>query len=114
MPPLWYTENTNEVIITEERIGHIELHHPGHYEKVRPFLQAALEAPDYILEDKNPNTALILKKVEVNGLRIQMVLRLHTSADAGEFKNSIISAWEISESRWDNYVKHKKILYKRE
>lgn len=104
---------TDEVIITDERIQHIKDHHPGHYEKVSPFLQAALDMPDYILKDKNPNTALILKEIEENGQRIQVVLRLHTSIDAEGFKNSIISAWEISESRWNNYVSNKKILYKR-
>lgn len=57
---------------------------------------------------------MILKSVKENGLRFQMVLRIHTLSDAPEFKNSLISAWEISESRWKNYVKNKKILYKRE
>lgn len=105
---------TDEVIITDERIQHIKDHHPGHFETIKPYLQAALETPDYILEDKNPHTGLILKSIKENGLRFQMVLRIHTSSDAPEFKNSLISAWEISESRWKNYVKNKKILYKRE
>lgn len=105
---------TDEVIITPERIQHIQERHPGDYEKIEQFLQMALEAPDYILEDKNPNTGLILKAIEEKGLRFQMVLRVQTSADNPAFKNSIISAWEISESRWKNYVNNKKILYKRE
>jgi hypothetical protein len=106
---------TNEVIITSERIQHIEERHPGAFEKIKNFLQSALDAPDYILEDgKNPNTGIILKMVEENGLRFQMVLRLHTATDPTGFKNSIISGWDISESRWNNYVKNKKMLYKRE
>lgn len=104
---------TDEVVITEERVRHIDAHHLGHYEKISPFLQTALDAPDYILEDKNPNTALILKEVEMDGLRIQVVLRLHTSADAKGFRNSIISVWEISKSRWNNYLRNKNILYRR-
>lgn len=106
--------STSEVIITEERIRHIMERHPGDYEKISPYLQAALDDPDYILADKNPTTALILKTVEEDGLRIQMVLRLHTSTDAEGFKNSVISTWEISESRWNNYLRNKNILYKRE
>lgn len=105
---------TDEVIITEERIQHIKEHHPGHYEVIEPYLKTALRSPDYILEDRNPNSALILKEIEENGKRIQVILRLHTSEDTEGFKNSIISAWEISESRWKNYVNNKKILYKRE
>lgn len=105
---------TDEVVITEERVRHIEAHHPGHYEKISPFLQAALDAPDYILEDKNPNTALILKEIKMDGLRIQVVLRLHTSADAEGFKNSILSAWEIREKEYRRLARNKNILYKRE
>lgn len=105
---------TDEVIITPERIQHIQERHPGAYEKIKDFLQAALDDPDYILEDKNPNTGLILKAIKENGLRFQMVLRVHTSVDNPGFKNSIISGWDISESRWENYVNNKKILYKRE
>ena len=102
-----------EVILTTERMEHIKSHHPGHFEQIAPFLKAAVEAPDYILEDA-PNTGLILKAVSENGIRLQMVLRIHTSADSPGFKNSIISAWKISESRWNNYLRNKKILYKSE
>ena len=103
----------SEVVITDERIEHIKNHHPGHFEEIAPFLKAAVEFPDYILEDA-PNTGLILKAITANGLRLQMVLRVHTPTDSPGFKNSIISAWKISESRWNNYVRSKKILYKTE
>jgi hypothetical protein len=105
--------SVREVIITEERIGHIKSRHPGHFEVIAPFLKAAVQEPDYILED-TPNTGLILKAVQANGLRMQMVLRIHTSVDSPGFKNSVISAWKISESRWNNYLRNKKILYKTE
>ena len=105
--------STREVIITAERIEHIKSHHPGHFEEIEPFLAAAVEAPDYILEDAR-NTGLILKAVCGNGLRLQVVLRIHTSTDAAGFKNSVISAWKISEARWNNYLRSKKILYKSE
>lgn len=104
---------TDEVVITDERIAHIKTRHPGHYEKIRPFLRAALETPDHILQDKKPDTALILKRIEPDDLRIQVVLRLHTSADEENRKNSIISAWKINKSRWDDCRKNKKILYSR-
>lgn len=104
---------TREVIITDERIQHIRDHHPGHFEMIEPFLEAAIISPDYILEDA-PNTGLILKEVETDGLRMQMVLRVHTASDVPGFKNSIISAWKISEIRWNSYLRNKKILYKSE
>lgn len=106
---------TDEVIITPERIQHIEERHPGTYDRIKDYFRPALEDPDYILEDhKNPNTGIILKMVEENGIRFQMVLRVQTSTDPAGFKNSIISGWDISASRWRNYVNNKKVLYKKE
>lgn len=104
---------TDEVIITDERIEHIKAHHPGHFEIIAPYLKEAIDMPDHILEDA-ADTGLILKQIETNGIRFQMVLRLHTSKDMKGFKNSIISAWKIGESRWKNYIKNKKVLYSRE
>ena len=106
---------TDEVIITDERIKHIQDRHKSDYEEIQPYFQEILSNPDYILEDSSrKNTGLILKQLKENDLRIQLVLRLHTSTDEKGFKNSVISAWKISESRWKNYLKNKKILYKSE
>lgn len=83
------------------------------FENIKPFIHEILNNPDYILADKShENTALILKSINRAGTRFQLVLRLHTSSDEEGFKNSIISAWEISESRWNSYLKNRKILYK--
>lgn len=105
---------TDEVILTPERVQHIEDHHPGHFEIVKPYLKTALDAPDYILQDKNPNTGLILKEIETEEMRMQVVLRVHTSADEPGFKNSIISAWKIRDREYRRLLRNKKILYKRE
>lgn len=106
---------TDEVIITDERIAHIKERHPGDYDTIKWFLKEAIKAPDYILRDKNyDNTGLILKLIEKENLRFQLILKIQISVNNIEFKNSIISAWKISEKRWDNYLKNKNILYKRE
>ena len=103
---------TEDVIITDERIQHIKEHHPGHFKIVAPFLQNALEEPDYILEDSN-KSGLLLKKIEENGLQIQVVLRIQTSADTDGFKNSVISAWKIRDKEYNRLIRNKNILYKR-
>ena len=102
---------TDEVILTDERISHIRERHPGHFEAVFPFLPFAIQSPDYILED-TPSTGLILKMIETSGLRFQVVLRIRTSPDPEGYKNSILSAWKISERRWNNYIKNKKFFTK--
>ncbi len=45
---------------------------------------------------------------------MQVVLRIATSKDDPEYKNSIISCWNISEKRLQNYLRNKQILYKKE
>ena len=104
---------TDEVILTDERIQHIQQRHPGHLEEIFPFLPLADASPDYILEDA-PSTALILKWIETNGLRFQVVLRVRMPSDPEGYKNSVLSTWKISARRWNNYITNKKILYKKE
>lgn len=103
---------SDDVIITEERIQHIEDHHPGHFESIEPYLQLAITEPDYILKNM-PNTGLILKEIIEEDLRLQIVLRLHTVTDPDGFKNSVISAWRIREKEYNRLLRSKVILYKR-
>ncbi len=79
-------------------------------------LSDAIAYPDYIIrDDKHENTGLVIKKLQMAGQRnIQVVLRICTSQDEQDYKNSIISCWEISERRLINYLRNKDILYKRE
>lgn len=104
---------TDEVIITEERIQHVNDRHPGEHEKIKEYLKEAVENPDYIIADKHPDTGLIIKEIKMKDTYIQLVLRVCTSKDEIEFKNSVLSLWEISERRLQNYLRNKSILYKR-
>lgn len=106
---------TDEVIITGERIQHIKERHPKDYEMIESILDEAIKKPSYILEDEGHlNTGLVLKLINDKNMRFQIVIKIHTSSDGSNFKNSIISAWKISEKRWESYINNKKILYKSE
>ena len=70
--------------------------------------------PDFIVEDKHKNTGLIIKKIKTEKEYIQMVLRVCTSKDNLNYKNSVISCWKISEKRLRNYLRNKRVLYKKE
>lgn len=106
---------TDEVIITDERIGHIKERHPNDYERYCEYLKEIVEKPDYIVETKKINTALILKEiVDEDKKHFKTVLRLTTSTDNPEFKNSIITFMKINEKEWERLIRNKKILYKRE
>ncbi|WP_217959036.1 PBECR2 nuclease fold domain-containing protein [Acutalibacter muris] len=105
---------TDEVIITEERIQHIQDHHPNDYERFVHHMAEIVADPDYILEANKPNTAVILKEFEENGEKFKLILRLKVERDPKEYRNSIISFWYIGETTWKKALKNKKILYKRE
>jgi hypothetical protein len=106
---------TEEVIITDERIEHIEKRHPGAYSKYGKYIPDVLSSFQYMLEDDLPNTALLLKQLEsADGTKLGLVLRLQTSRDTPGFKNSVISMWKVDADRWRTYERSKKIIDKRE
>lgn len=105
---------TDEVIITDERIQHIKERHPNDYERFCDYIPDILANPDYIIKANKPDTATILKSIKHNGERFQLILRLKTSKDKPEFKNSVITFLNINERTWNKYLRNKEILYKRE
>ena len=70
--------------------------------------------PDYIIESKKANTAVILKEIQRNNEKFKLILRLKVENDPEEYKNSVISFWEIGDTTWKKTIKNKKILYKSE
>ena len=105
---------TDEVIITEKQIQHIKERHPNEYEMYFNYAKEIVENPDYVLQANKPYTAFILKHIVENGKNYQIILRLKTSDDPNEYKNSIITFLKVSDKRYNRYLRTKKILYKAE
>ena len=105
---------TDEVIITEQQILHIEDGHPGDYERLAAYVPQALQQPDYILRGNRPHTALVLKEISTPELTAEVVLRLKVSSDPEDYKNSIITLWNISQKRFRRLLRQSEILYKKE
>ncbi|MFI3142419.1 MAG: PBECR2 nuclease fold domain-containing protein [Clostridia bacterium] len=105
---------SDEVIITDERIKHIKQRHPNDFERYNQYFNLIVENPDYIIESNKPNTALILKEIKVSNEVFKTVLRLVTSSDENDYKNSIITFMRIDKKEWDRLLRNKKILYKAE
>lgn len=107
--------DTDKIIITDEQIEHIANHHPDSYDEIMTELRAAITTPDYILKDtRHDDTGLIIKEISTENKHLLIVLRICINSNDGLLANSIISGWKISESRLQNYLRHKQILYKRE
>lgn len=105
---------TDEVIITDERIAHIQKRHPNAFEQYAKYIQKIIEEPDYILEANKPNTAFVLKEFTENDKRFQLILRLVVEGEQPGYKNSIITFLNVEEKRYRRYLRTKNILYKSE
>ena len=105
---------TDEVVITDERIKHTEENHSGDYKSYGQYLQEIVKAPDYIFSGNRPKTALILKHIPEVDEKFKTILRLLTSEDDKNFKNSIITFMKIDDKEWNRLIRNKKILYKSE
>lgn len=106
--------NTEDVIITEKQVEHIKANHPNDCERYFQYAGIIVSDPDYILEANKPNTAFLLKHIEENGKNYEIILRIKTSNDPVEYKNSIITFLKVEEKRYQRYLRTKKILYKKE
>ena len=100
---------TNKVVLTKNRIKHVKDKHGNDYKNLKRYLKKVVEKPDYILEDKRPYTAVVLKIIGMH--RLLLVLRIATHSD-NNYMNSIITFFKIDQHRWDRYIRRKKILYK--
>ena len=103
---------TEEVIITDNQIRHIKDRHPDDYERFSKYFEEMISFPDYIIESKKPDTAVILKEIVDKGERFQTILRLCTSKEPEGYKNSIITFLRLDKKRWERYLRTKRILYK--
>ena len=105
---------SNNVIITNERIEHIKLKHPGDYEKYFSYLPDIIQNPDYILEDKdNVDTLLLLKDLHIIDKTVQVVIKLLTNRNDCNKSNSILTFWHIRRRSYLSTIRNNKIIYKK-
>jgi len=106
---------TDEVIITKEQLKHIKVRHSDVYDSMLEYVARILCQPDYIVEDnKHKHSAMVIKKIKTENNYSLLLLRICTAQDPMEYKNSIITSWEISERRLQSYLRNKKVLYRKE
>ena len=109
--------STDELIITEKQIEHIFKNHPTDFIDVKDVIWSVREAvssPDYIVESEKPNTAFVLKELSNEKGKSRLIMRLKTSTDPDDYKNSIITFQKTREKEWNRIIRNKKILYKKE
>ena len=97
----------DEVIITEEQMMHIRERHPEAYIDTMHYVREILDDPDYIFRDNHPNTGLVVKKIQNDEKSSLLALKIITSDDNKDYKNSVITSWKITEKRLNNYLRNK-------
>ena len=97
---------TKDVILTDKQVEHIKQRHPNDYERYFKYMKEIVENPDYIIRDSNPNTAFLLKKFIKENKNFQLILRLHTSNDNKNYKNSIITFFKVGNKKYKQYNKN--------
>lgn len=105
--------HTEKLIITKERIEHINKKHNNAYIMYGHYIPQIITNPDYILEDvKNSETLLYLKTIKE--LNLQVVVKLYTKC--GENKsNTIITFWHMRKKSYEQILrKNRKIFDKDE
>lgn len=110
---------TDEVILMTERVQHI-IQGRGHdfYNRYSSHIKEIIDTPDYIFEDKEPNTVLVTKQIMEDDKVVNIVVRLAVRGDNPEYKNSIITMIGMGRKRFKQYLnkctKENKIIYKKE
>ena len=103
---------TTKVILTEERIVHIENHHPGNYQNYNKYIEDIISNPDYIIDDnKNIDTIILLKTINEKKIHIQLVIRLNTISDEQNKYNSIFTLWKVRYSTYRQILRNKEIIW---
>lgn len=105
--------SSDEVIITERAVAHIQKEHPGDYEIYSKYFSEIITAPDYILAANKPNRAMLLKEIETEDRKLKLILQIKTSSDPEGYKNSVVTFNSISEKRYEQYIRNGEILYKK-
>ena len=103
---------TREVILTDKQVEHIRTRHPNNYEEYFKYIKEIVEKPSYIIRDTKDNTGFLLKEFKNEQKMFQLILRLHTSKDNKNYKNSVITFLKIGKKKYNQYLRNKEIIWK--
>ena len=107
------TLNTLATVVTDERIDHIQTHHPQDYELFREHGQHTIEAPDIVLlDEKNDRTVFMIAKLTDTNLNT--IVRLSVAGtDNAKLKNSVMTFYRLRDKNLKKLIKKHKVLYMR-
>lgn len=104
---------TNEIIVTKERLGHIRQRHAEDFALFDEYAAMTVSSPDLVLKDtNNDGTVFVVKHPPYTNLNV--VIRLALGTDEGGHKNSVMTFYRIRERNLKKLKNKHKTLYNRE
>ena len=104
---------TDEIIVTDERLSHIKERHPEDYELFEKYGKDSVENPDFIIKDgKHDGTVFMVKKLQETNLNV--VVRVVLETDKEGLKNSVMTFYRIRERNLRKLIDKNSLLYKKE
>lgn len=104
---------TDEIIVTGERLSHIKERHPEDYNLFRKYGEESIQNPDYIIRDgKHDGTVFMVKKLKETNLNV--VVRVALDTDVKGLKNSVMTFYRIRERNLQKLIEKNNLLYKKE
>lgn len=104
---------TDEIIVTNERLTHIKIRHPEDYELFEQFGTESVTSPDLIIKDiKHEGTVFMVKRLPDTNLNV--VVRLVLETDNSRLKNSVMTFYRIRERNLKKLIEKNGLLYKKE
>lgn len=104
---------TNEIIVTQERLEHIKQRHAEDFALFDEYAAKAVSSPDLVLKDaNNEGTVFVVKQLpEIN---LNVVVRLALGTDKDGRKNSVMTFYRIREKNLKKLKNKHKVLYNKE
>ena len=104
---------TDEIIVTNERIAHIKERHPEDYSLFEQYGCESVTSPDIIIKDmKHCGTVFMVKKLPETNLNVAVRVVLET--DDSRLKNSVMTFYRIREKNLKKLIEKNCLLYKKE
>ena len=104
---------TDEIIVTNERLDHIKTHHADDYVYFKKYGTDAVLSPNEIIKDlKNDGTVFMIKYLPDTNLNV--VVKLALNPDKIGWKNSVMTSFRIRERNLRKLRAKNKVLYNKE
>lgn len=104
---------TDEIIVTNERIAHIQERHPQDYELFMKYGTNSIQNSDYVIKDiKHTGTVFMVKRLPDTNLNV--VVRVVLDTDKEGLKNSVMTFYRIRERNLKKLIEKNGLLYKKE